>query len=124
MKTDRPPETVRDYLDALRSALKGASPGLISDALADAEEHLQGVILQLDDGEVVTVGLDPLDIGPRPDQQQCVASLERLVEQVALVGNDAAPQADHGQSEAGAEFSFNQRLPGVCPFQSHSKIAK
>ena len=44
MKTDRPPETVREYLDALRSALKGASPGLISDALADAEEHLQGEI--------------------------------------------------------------------------------
>lgn len=44
MKTDRPPETVREYLDALRYALKGASPGLISDALADAEEHLQGEI--------------------------------------------------------------------------------
>jgi uncharacterized membrane protein len=44
MKTDRPPQTVREYLDALRSALKGASPGLISDALADAEEHLQGEI--------------------------------------------------------------------------------
>lgn len=44
MKTDRPPETVREYLDALRNALKGASPGLISDALADAEEHLQGEI--------------------------------------------------------------------------------
>jgi uncharacterized membrane protein len=44
MKTDRPPETVRGYLDALRNALKGSSPGLISDALADAEEHLQGEI--------------------------------------------------------------------------------
>lgn len=38
------PETVRAYLDALRRALKGASPGLISDALADAEEHLRGEI--------------------------------------------------------------------------------
>lgn len=44
MKTDRPPDTVRGYLEALRNALKGASPGLISDALADAEEHLQGEI--------------------------------------------------------------------------------
>ncbi|HEY2444273.1 MAG TPA: sensor domain-containing protein [Rhizomicrobium sp.] len=44
MKTDRPPDTVRAYLDALQSALKGSSPGLISDALADAEEHLQGEI--------------------------------------------------------------------------------
>lgn len=42
MNTGRPPETVRAYLDALQAALKGCSPGLISDALADAEEHLQG----------------------------------------------------------------------------------
>ncbi len=41
MNTDRPPDTVRAYLDALQSALKGASAGLVSDALSDAEEHLQ-----------------------------------------------------------------------------------
>ena len=41
MNTDRPPDTVRAYLDALQGALKGASPGLVSDALSDAEEHLQ-----------------------------------------------------------------------------------
>jgi uncharacterized membrane protein len=46
MKTDRPPETVREYLDQLRSALKGAPPGLIADALADCEEHLNGEISQ------------------------------------------------------------------------------
>ncbi|MBU6444316.1 MAG: sensor domain-containing protein [Alphaproteobacteria bacterium] len=34
------PRTVRAYLDALRRALKGCSPGLIADALADCEEHL------------------------------------------------------------------------------------
>jgi len=44
MNTDRPPNTVRAYLDALQSALKGSSAGLISDALADAEEHLRGEI--------------------------------------------------------------------------------
>jgi len=44
MNSDRPPETVRAYLDALQRALKGTSPGLISDALADAAEHLQGEI--------------------------------------------------------------------------------
>lgn len=44
MKSDAAPATVRAYLDALRSALAGSSPGLISDALADAEEHLQGEI--------------------------------------------------------------------------------
>jgi uncharacterized membrane protein len=44
VKADAAPATVRAYLDELRYALKGASPGLISDALADAEEHLQGEI--------------------------------------------------------------------------------
>ncbi len=44
MNTAPRPETVRAYLDALRRALKGASPGLISDALADAEEHLRAEI--------------------------------------------------------------------------------
>lgn len=44
MSGDRAPMTVRAYLAELRHALKGASPGLISDALADAEEHLQGEI--------------------------------------------------------------------------------
>src|ERR1700733_8931516 len=44
MKSDAAPATVRAYLDELRNALKGASPGLISDALAAAEEHLQGEI--------------------------------------------------------------------------------
>ena len=44
MNTVPPPETVRAYLDQLQRALKGASPGLISDALTDAEEHLRGEI--------------------------------------------------------------------------------
>lgn len=44
MSSDRAPTTVRAYLAELRRALDGASPGLISDALADAEEHFQGEI--------------------------------------------------------------------------------
>jgi len=44
MTSDRPPETVRAYLDELRRALKGAPPGLISDALADTEDHLNNEI--------------------------------------------------------------------------------
>src|SRR5205085_6567904 len=46
MKQDRPPDTVRSYLDALSRAMKaqGCKPGLISDALADCEEHLNNEI--------------------------------------------------------------------------------
>lgn len=35
------PRTVEQYLDALRTTLKGADPALVQDALYDAEEHLR-----------------------------------------------------------------------------------
>ena len=41
MNTSPQPETVDAYLAAMRRALKGCSAGLVSDALADCEEHLQ-----------------------------------------------------------------------------------
>lgn len=40
------PRTVEQYLDALRSALKGADPALVQDALYDAEEHLRAELAQ------------------------------------------------------------------------------
>ncbi len=46
MNSSQAPETVRAYLDQLRRALKGAPPGLIADALADCEEHLNNEIAQ------------------------------------------------------------------------------
>jgi uncharacterized membrane protein len=44
MTSDRPPETVRAYLEQLRRAFKGAPSGLIADALADTEDHLNNEI--------------------------------------------------------------------------------
>jgi uncharacterized membrane protein len=38
------PMTIEDYLKALRRAFGKAPPGLIADALADAEEHLRGAM--------------------------------------------------------------------------------
>src|SRR5258706_728833 len=46
MNQDRQPETVRGYLDQLQRALKGAPAGLIADALADCEDHLNSEIAQ------------------------------------------------------------------------------
>jgi uncharacterized membrane protein len=40
------PRTVEQYLDALRTALKGADPALVQDALYDAEEHLRAELAQ------------------------------------------------------------------------------
>jgi uncharacterized membrane protein len=42
----QPPETVNAYLTQLRRALKGAPAGLIADALADCEDHLNSEIAQ------------------------------------------------------------------------------
>jgi uncharacterized membrane protein len=42
----QPPETVGAYLAQLRGALKGAPAGLVSDALADCEDHLHNEIAQ------------------------------------------------------------------------------
>src|SRR6185369_10409541 len=55
------PETVKAYLDALRTALKGAAPGLISDALSDAEEHLNNEIAaqpELSEKQILTAVID------------------------------------------------------------------
>jgi uncharacterized membrane protein len=46
MNISQPPDSVRGYLAELRRALKGAPRGLISDALADCEEHLNMEIAQ------------------------------------------------------------------------------
>jgi uncharacterized membrane protein len=48
MNTSPQPETVREYLNALTSALRAQKcpPGLIADALNDCEEHLRNEIAQ------------------------------------------------------------------------------
>ena len=55
MNIVQPPETVRDYLAELRRALKGTPVGLISDALADCEEHLNMEIAQNPDMDEAAV---------------------------------------------------------------------
>lgn len=55
------PETVKAYLDALRGALKGAPAGLISDALSDAEDHLNNEIAaqpELSEKQILSAVID------------------------------------------------------------------
>ena len=40
------PKTIPDYLEQLRSALAGADPALIQDALYDAEEYLRSELAE------------------------------------------------------------------------------
>lgn len=68
MSTDRPPETVRAYLDQLQRALKGAPAGLISDALADCEEHLNNEIAQNPDRPEKDVLASVIDTYGTPEE--------------------------------------------------------
>ena len=40
------PRTIREYLEQLRSALAGADPALVQDALYDAEDHLRSELAE------------------------------------------------------------------------------
>lgn len=40
------PRTIREYLEQLREALRGADPAMIQDALYDAEEHLRAELAE------------------------------------------------------------------------------
>jgi hypothetical protein len=61
MNIVQPPDSVRGYLSDLRRALKGAPRGLIADALADCEEHLNMEIAQnpdMDEAAIMTSVID------------------------------------------------------------------
>lgn len=45
-RTNPAPRTIDEYLDQLRTALRGADPALIQDALYDAEEHLRAELAE------------------------------------------------------------------------------
>ncbi len=55
MNISQPPDSVRGYLAELQRALKGAPRGLIADALADCEEHLNMEIAQNPDMDEAAV---------------------------------------------------------------------
>jgi len=46
MNTNRPPQSIPEYLEQLRVALAGADPALVQDALYDAEEYLRSELAE------------------------------------------------------------------------------
>lgn len=62
------PETVSDYLAQLRRALKGAPAGLIADALADCEDHLNSEIAQNPDLTETQILAAVIDTYGTPDE--------------------------------------------------------
>ncbi|HUO89594.1 MAG TPA: sensor domain-containing protein [Rhizomicrobium sp.] len=62
------PETVQGYLTELRRALKGAPAGLVSDALADCEDHLNNEIAQNPDLTEKQILADVVETYGTPDE--------------------------------------------------------
>ncbi|MBV8975964.1 MAG: sensor domain-containing protein [Alphaproteobacteria bacterium] len=90
------PETVRAYLDELRRALKGAPPGLIADALADTEDHLNNEIAHQPDIAESQILASVIDVYGTPQE---IAEEYRDME--ATIGgpfpkSDSAPERRYG----------------------------
>ena len=100
MNTGRQPETVREYLDALRNALKGRPPALIADALTDAEEHLRNEIIQHPAQSEREVLMDVIDNYGTPEE---VAETYQTME-AAWAG--PFPKSEEPQIRKGGFFSI------------------
>lgn len=68
MNIVQPPNSVRGYLFDLRRALKGAPRGLIADALADCEEHLNMEIAQNPDLDEAAIMASVIDTYGSPQE--------------------------------------------------------
>ncbi len=90
------PETVKAYLDALRRALKGAPAGLISDALGDAEDHLNNEIAAQPELSEKQILASVIDTYGTPEE---IAEEYRHME-ATISGpfpkNEEAPQRNYG----------------------------
>ena len=89
MTISQSPETVRGYLSALRLALKDAPRGLIADALADCEEHLNNEIAQ----------------NPELDEAAIMASV------IETYGSPAEIAEEYRDMEASISTPFPKQLP-------------
>lgn len=96
MNITQPPETVQDYLGALRRALKGCSHGLIADALADCEEHLNNEIASSPDNTEAEVLASVVETYGTPEE---IAEEYRDME-AAIQGpfpkSEQAPERQYG----------------------------
>jgi uncharacterized membrane protein len=94
----QPPDSVRAYLTELRRALKGAPRGLISDALADCEEHLNMEIAQNPDMDEAAVMASVVETYGTPEE---IAEEYRDMEASISTPFPKQPEAETGSSSGG-----------------------
>jgi len=95
MNISQSPDSVRGYLSELRRALKGAPRGLVADALADCEEHLNMEIAQNPDMDEAAVMASVVDTYGSPQE---IAEEYRDMEASITTPFPKQPEADvmHG----------------------------
>jgi uncharacterized membrane protein len=93
-----PPDSVRGYLSELRRALKGAPRGLIADALADCEEHLNMEIAQNPDMDEAAVMASVVDTYGSPQE---IAEEYRDMEDAITTPFPKQPYAETSGSSGG-----------------------
>lgn len=95
MNSNRAPDSVRGYLTELRRALKGAPRGLIADALADCEEHLNMEIAQNPDMDEAAVMAQVVETYGSPDE---IAEEYRDMEASISTPFPKQPEAETGRN--------------------------
>jgi hypothetical protein len=93
MNISQSPDSVRAYLSELRRALKGAPRGLIADALADCEEHLNMEIAQNPDLDESAVMASVVDTYGSPQE---IAEEYRDMEATITTPFPKQPEAETG----------------------------
>jgi uncharacterized membrane protein len=96
----QPPDSIRGYLAELRRALKGAPRGLVSDALADCEEHLNMEIAQNPDMDEAAVMAQVIDTYGSPQE---IAEEYRDME--AAISTPFPKQQETTEGRSGGFFS-------------------
>ena len=89
------PKTVDSYLAQLKRAMKGCPPGMIRDALSDAEEHLRNELAQDPDKTEADVLASVIDNYGTPEE---IAEEYRAMERT-LAGPFAKPDDGGGRTE-------------------------
>lgn len=103
MNISQPPDSVRGYLTELRHALKGAPRGLIADALADCEEHLNMEIAQNPDMDEAAVMATVVETYGTPQE---IAEEYRDMEAAITTPFPKQPEPETGSSSTHRGF-FN-----------------
>lgn len=95
MNIVQPPNSVRGYLSELRRALKDAPRGLIADALADCEEHLNMEIAGNPDMDEAAIMASVIDTYGSPQE---IAEEYRDMEATISTPFPKQPEAENGGS--------------------------